>query len=242
MRRAFQVGLSVAILVAPLALVTASTTNSSVATSRSVPQNPTVRVAGPQHWCGTNGIDLHRAGARTGTSTPATTRRSQHGRAHHAATSATTSRRRCSTRTAPARATTSPTSCGCPRTRRRGPGRTAAAAPTASSCIPRSGSAWSCATTRARRTRTARRSTGHATVPCKPDSDTNIYASPNPNSPHYFGLGPGQALHGDAVLPAGLGAVAGRHRLHRHAVVRRAEHRHVLQNDEHRARSTTTTA
>ena len=54
--------------------------------------------------------------------------------------------------------------------------------------------------------------TGHATVPCKPNSDANIYASPDTNSPRYFGLGPGPGLHGDAVLPAGLGRLAGRHR------------------------------
>jgi hypothetical protein len=35
---------------------------------------------------------------------------------------------------------------------------------------------------------------GHPTIPCKADSDSNIYASPNPNSPRYFGLGPGQGF------------------------------------------------
>ena len=45
---------------------------------------------------------------------------------------------------------------------------------------------------------------------------------------------PGPGLRGDAVLPARLGAVAGRHRLHRHAVVHRDEHRHVLGEPEHR--------
>jgi hypothetical protein len=35
--------------------------------------------------------------------------------------------------------------------------------------------------------------TGHPTTPCTPDSDSNIYASENPNSPRYFGLGSGQA-------------------------------------------------
>jgi hypothetical protein len=35
--------------------------------------------------------------------------------------------------------------------------------------------------------------TGHATIPCKPDSNSNIFASTNPSSPRYFGLGPGQA-------------------------------------------------
>jgi len=47
--------------------------------------------------------------------------------------------------------------------------------------------------------------TGHATVPCKPDSNSNIYASENPSSSHYFGLGPGQAY----VLGSSGGATYG---------------------------------
>ena len=35
--------------------------------------------------------------------------------------------------------------------------------------------------------------TGHATIPCKPDSNSNIYENLNPGSSHYIGLGPGQA-------------------------------------------------
>ena len=54
--------------------------------------------------------------------------------------------------------------------------------------------------------------TGHPTVPCKPDSDSNIFDSQNPGSHRYFGLGPGQAYEEIQFLPAGLGAVAGRHR------------------------------
>jgi len=45
--------------------------------------------------------------------------------------------------------------------------------------------------------------TGHATVPCKPDSDSNIYASENPSSPRYFGLGPGQAYEEMQFYPPG---------------------------------------
>jgi len=56
---------------------------------------------------------------------------------------------------------------------------------------------------------------GHATKPCKPDSDSNIYNSQNPSSPRYFGLGPGQAYEemqfyppGWASWPAGVGCTA----------------------------------
>jgi len=56
---------------------------------------------------------------------------------------------------------------------------------------------------------------GHATVPCKPDSNSNIYASENPGSTRYFGLGPGQAYEemqfyppGWAPWPTGIGCTA----------------------------------
>jgi hypothetical protein len=56
---------------------------------------------------------------------------------------------------------------------------------------------------------------GHPVVPCKPNSDSNIFASTNPNSPRYFGLGPGQAYEelqlyppGWAPWPAGIGCTA----------------------------------
>ena len=44
---------------------------------------------------------------------------------------------------------------------------------------------------------------GHATVPCKPDSDSNLYASSDPHNPRYFGLGPGQAFMEMQFYPPG---------------------------------------
>lgn len=56
---------------------------------------------------------------------------------------------------------------------------------------------------------------GHATIPCKPDSDSNIFMNLNPKSSHYIGLGPGQAYEemqfyppGWAPWPAGTGCTA----------------------------------
>jgi hypothetical protein len=56
---------------------------------------------------------------------------------------------------------------------------------------------------------------GHATHPCVPDSDSNIYESTNKHSSHYFGLGPGQAFTemqfyppGWVPWPAGIGCTA----------------------------------
>ncbi|HEY3952135.1 MAG TPA: hypothetical protein VGM53_02070 [Streptosporangiaceae bacterium] len=61
---------------------------------------------------------------------------------------------------------------------------------------------------------------GHPAKPCKPDSDANIFNSENPNSPKYFGLGPGQAYEEMQLYP-GLDGLAARQQLHGHAVVRR---------------------
>jgi len=44
---------------------------------------------------------------------------------------------------------------------------------------------------------------GHATVPCKADSNANIYESSNPKSSHYMGLGPGQAYEEMQFYPPG---------------------------------------
>ena len=56
---------------------------------------------------------------------------------------------------------------------------------------------------------------GHPTVACTPDSDSNIFASQNPSSPKYFGLGPGQAFEemqfyppGYVPWPQGIGCTA----------------------------------
>jgi hypothetical protein len=45
--------------------------------------------------------------------------------------------------------------------------------------------------------------TGHATKPCTPDSDSNIANSENPASPNYFGIGPGQAYMEMQFYPPG---------------------------------------
>src|SRR5215831_6762244 len=45
--------------------------------------------------------------------------------------------------------------------------------------------------------------TGHPTVPCKPDSNSNIFESLNPGSSHYIGIGPGQAFQELQFYPPG---------------------------------------
>jgi hypothetical protein len=59
------------------------------------------------------------------------------------------------------------------------------------------------------------RLSGHPTIPCRADSDANLFASPDKNSPRYFGYGPGQGFMemqfyppGWAAWPAGIGCTA----------------------------------
>jgi hypothetical protein len=44
---------------------------------------------------------------------------------------------------------------------------------------------------------------GHATPKCVPDSDSNIYSSLNASNPHYIGFGPGQAFEEMQFYPPG---------------------------------------
>lgn len=44
---------------------------------------------------------------------------------------------------------------------------------------------------------------GHPTIPCAPDSESDIYQSQSPKSSHYFGLGPGEAFTELQVYPPG---------------------------------------
>src|SRR5436309_2509417 len=59
MRRALTVGCtSAALIAAPLAVVTSQAGSSAAvrAAKSSAPSNPSIKTAGPQHFCGTNGI------------------------------------------------------------------------------------------------------------------------------------------------------------------------------------------
>ena len=61
MRRAFLAGIAAVVVAAPLAIV-ASQAGPSVAAPVAAkkppypPSNPTIKIAGPQHWCGSNGF------------------------------------------------------------------------------------------------------------------------------------------------------------------------------------------
>ena len=142
MRRSLKAALSAVVVAAPMALVATQFGASAAAPGYhyKLPHNATTHIAGLQHFCGSNGITCAepattwgelagykaavKKGARVlpyiGHDEPATLFYSH----------------------TPARGTTSPISSSCPRTRRRCPGTTAAAEPSASSCTRPSGSAW----------------------------------------------------------------------------------------------------
>jgi hypothetical protein len=48
---------------------------------------------------------------------------------------------------------------------------------------------------------------GHATIPCAPHSDSNIYSSSDPNDPHYMGMQPGGAYMEMQWYPPGWQAL-----------------------------------
>src|SRR5690349_11448626 len=55
-RRTLGVGLSAAMIAAPLALISSQAAPTAAAGKPTPPNNATVRIGGPQHFCGTNGI------------------------------------------------------------------------------------------------------------------------------------------------------------------------------------------
>src|SRR5262252_9556140 len=215
MRRSLVVGISAAAIAIPLVLV-ASQAGSSVAASapkHSYPSNPTIKIAGPQHWCGTNGYmcaepsqtwgefagfkNAIKAGANfsayIGHDEPATLFYSnQAGSGNNVTWNLVL----------PKEPPTAVTQTGS------GGTNSFMLHPTfwfgMVMCDPNGtpnpdGQAL----------------TGHATVPCKPDSNSNIYESTNVNNSRYFGLGPGQAYEevqfyppGWAAQPMGIGCDA----------------------------------
>ena len=208
MRRSLKAALSAVIVVTPLALV-ASQASSSVSAAPaakaahkpSVPSNPTTRIAGLQHWCGTNGITCaepatlweelagYKAAIKKGAhifgyighDEPATLFYSNQPGAGNDVTYQMV---------LPKDPPTTP--------KQDGSGGTDSFQlhPTfwlgMVMCDPNGSPNPDGAA-----------QTGHATVPCKPDSDSNIYNSENPSSPRYFGLGPGQAYEEMQFYPPG---------------------------------------
>jgi hypothetical protein len=212
MKRALRLSLSAAILIVPFAVVTGSA-GSAAAPHTVTPDNATIRAAGPQHWCGTNGITCtepaidwdeyagfdqaiaHGAhiNGYIGHDEPATLFYSHQPGSGNDVTYQMR---------LPKDPPTPP--------RQNGSGGTDNFQLRATFWLgmvvcDKNGSP----------NPDGAALTGHPTVPCKPDSDSNIYASTDPSSSHYFGLGPGQAYEemqfyppGWAPWPAGLGCDA----------------------------------
>ena len=74
----------------------------------------------------------------------------------------------------------------------------------------------------------------HATPASRTATRTRSSRSTNPKSPKYLGKGPGQRVHGAAVLRARLGPAVRRLRLQRHAVVREPDDRQPVGQRQHR--------
>jgi len=203
MRRSLLAGISAAAIAIPLVLV-AGQAGLSVAASAPAhhyPSNPTIKIAGPQHWCGTNGFMCFepsrtwsefagfkkaiRAGAHfsgyIGHDEPATLFYSNKpGAGNNVSWNLVL----------PKEPPTPPTQTGS------GGTDSFQLHPTfwfgMVMCDP-NGSP----------NPDGQALTGHATVPCKADSDSNIYESTSASSPRYFGLGPGQAYEELQFYPPG---------------------------------------
>ena len=138
MRRALGIAITAAIIAAPFALVSSGTSASVPAAV--TPANATIASAGPQHWCGSNGITCtepaldwdeyagYPAAVRAGAHISGYIGHDEPATLFYSNQPGAGKRRELPT-------------ARCPRTRRPSPRRTAAAAPTASNCTRRSGSA-----------------------------------------------------------------------------------------------------
>jgi hypothetical protein len=219
MRRALGIGLSIAVIATPLMIVTngiasaPSVVPAAVSMSHPKPANKTVATAGPQHWCGTNGIECTEpalnwqelAGFKHATQNgahisgyighdePATLFYSNRPGSGNDVTYQMR---------LPKDPPTTP--------RQNGSGGTDNFQLHATFWLgmvvcDNNGSP----------NPDGLALDGHASPPCKPDSNSNIFSSTDPNSPKYFGLGPGQAYEemqfyppGWVPWPAGLGCTA----------------------------------
>ena len=178
---------------------------------------------------------LHRAGDQLGRVRRLSTRPGRTARTS-TATSVTTSRPRCSTRTSPGRATTSPTRLVLPKDPPTRPTQDGSGGTDSFQLHPTFWLGMVMCDDQGSPNPDGAALTGHPTMSRASRTATrNIFAARTRNSPRYFGLGPGQAYKemqfyppGWAPWPAGIGCTA-------NAVVRRAEHRHVLREREHRA-------
>ncbi len=220
MRRAFGIAISAAMVAAPLALVSSSAVSAvsapavSAAAAKPVPRaNAAVKIGGPQHWCGTNGIECtepavnwdemagfkqaKKAGAHfngyIGHDEPATLFYSNRPGSGNNVTYQMV---------LPKDPPTRP--------RQDGSGGT-----DNFQLHPTFWLGMVMCDDQGSPNPDGAALTGHPTIPCKPDSNSNIFASTNPGSSHYFGLGPGQAYEemqfyppGWAPWPAGIGCTA----------------------------------
>ena len=164
-------------------------------------QNATTRIAGPQHWCGTNGITCaeplanweefagYDASVASG--------------AHVAPYSGTMSPRASSTPTRRGRATTSRTSSCFRRNRPPRPTQDGSGGTDNFELFPAFWFGMILCDPNGAPNPDGQALSGHPSEPCVPDSDSNIRNSENPSSPNYFGLTPGQAFMEMQFYPPG---------------------------------------
>jgi hypothetical protein len=204
MRRAFLAGIAAVVVAAPLAVV-ASLAGPSAAAPQSKhpypPSNPTIKIAGPQHWCGTNGINCTE---------PALTWSEFAGFksaiAHGARFSGYIGHDEPSVEfysNQPGSGNNATYQLKLPKDPPTRPAQDGSGGTFGFQLHPTFWFGMVMCDPNGSPNPDGATLTGHPTVPCKADSNSNIYEARNVSSPKYFGLGPGQAYEELQFYPPG---------------------------------------
>ena len=204
MRRSLKAALSAVVVVAPMALVATQFGASAAAPAAHgpyVPHNATIKIAGPQHWCGTNGITCAEP-ATTWSELAGYKTAVKHG-AHIFGYIGHDEPATLFYSNVPGSGYDNTYQMTLPKDPPTAPRNNGSGGTDSFQLHPAFWLGMVVCDPNGTPNPDGAALTGHATVPCKPDSDSNIYASENPSSSRYFGLGPGQAYEEMQFYPPG---------------------------------------
>ena len=213
MRRALGFAITAAIIATPFVLVTSSGTTLASTPQAVTPANATVASAGPQHWCGTNGIECTEPA--TDWDEYAGYAKAIHDGAHINGYIGHDEPATLFYSNTPGAGNDVTYQLRLPKDPPTKPTQNGSGGTDSFQLHPAFWLGMVMCDNQGSPNPDGAALTGHATVPCTPDSDVNIYNSEDPNSPRYFGFGPGQAYEemqfyppGWAPWPAGVGCTA----------------------------------
>ena len=213
MRRALGIAITATIIATPFALVSSSATTSASVPQVVAPANATVASAGPQHWCGSNGIECTEPA--TDWDEYAGYAKAIHDGAHINGYIGHDEPATLFYSNTPGAGNDVTYQLRLPKDPPTKPTQNGSGGTYSFQLHPAFWLGMVMCDNQGSPNPDGAALTGHATVPCTPDSDSNIYNSEDPNSPRYFGFGPGQAYEemqfyppGWAPWPAGVSCTA----------------------------------